>query len=103
MPTISAGAYDKRKQSGSSYIMLDVRNQDEYEAGHLDEAHLIPLHLLPLKAAEALPDKQTLIITCCQHGGRASQAAAWLVNEGYTDVRVLEGGYQGYIKTGRLF
>lgn len=76
--------------------MLDVRNQDEYDEGHMEDALLIPLHILPIKAPEALPDKGMKIITCCQHGGRAGQAAVYLEKEGYTNVVVLDGGYQGY-------
>lgn len=96
MNTISCDEYEQLALSGTPFIMLDVRNQDEYEAGHMEDALLIPLHVLPLKAAEMLPDKAMKIITCCQHGGRASQAAAYLVSEGYEDVVVLHGGYQGY-------
>lgn len=96
MNTISCEAYDQLKSSDAPFIMLDVRNQDEYDAGHMDDALLIPLHVLPLKASEMLSDKDMQIITCCQHGGRASQAAAYLVKEGYTNVAVLDGGYQGY-------
>ncbi len=96
MKKITCEEYDTLKASGEPFIMLDVRNQDEYDDGHMEDAVLIPLHILPLKAPEALPDKNMKIITCCQHGGRASQAAAYLVGEGYTDVVILDGGYKGY-------
>ena len=62
----------------------------------MDGAINIPLHVLPLQYAERLPYRDTHIITCCAHGGRASQAAVFLTREGYTNVAVLEGGYEGY-------
>ena len=96
MKYIPCDEYNQLKDEGTPFIMLDVRNQDEYDAGHMDDAILIPLHILPLKYLEALPDKDEMIICCCAHGGRASQAAAFLTKEGYTNVVVLDGGYEGY-------
>ena len=99
MKLITVNEYKKLKAFGEPFIMLDVRNQDEYDAGHMADAVLIPLHILPLKAAEMLPDKDMKIITCCQHGGRAGQAAFFLEQQGYTDVCVLEGGYTAYCRS----
>ncbi len=96
MKKISFEQYNVLKVSGEPFIMLDVRNQDEYDEGHMEDAILIPLHILPLKASEQFPDKSMKIITCCQYGGRASQAAVYLKKEGYVDVVVLDGGYFGY-------
>lgn len=96
MNTITCDQYNTLKATDTPFVMLDVRNQDEYDAGHMDDALLIPLHILPLKYLDLLPDKDRKIICCCAHGGRASQAAAFLTKEGYTNVSVLDGGYEGY-------
>jgi rhodanese-related sulfurtransferase len=96
MKAITCEQYTALRAEGADFVMLDVRNQDEYDAGHMDDAILIPLHILPLRYRDVLPDKDQLIICCCAHGGRASQACAFLTKEGYADVRVLDGGYEGY-------
>lgn len=79
------------KQPSPPFI-LDVRNPDEYQADHLEQAHLIPLPELP-SSLQALPeDKNVLIITHCAHGIRSHQAMLFLQNLGYTHVLSLEGG-----------
>jgi rhodanese-related sulfurtransferase len=68
--------------------VLDVREVDEWQAGHIDGATHIPLRDIPGRLAE-VPDGQTLIV--CKVGGRSSQAAAYLLQQG-RDVVNLDGG-----------
>ena len=96
MKKITCNEYDILKASGEPFIMLDVRDQVEFANGHMPDAINIPLHVLPLKCSELLPDKSATIITCCMRGGRAGQAATFLIEQGYTNAMVLEGGYYGY-------
>ena len=97
MNTITVDSYDKLKASGEPFIMLDVRDPEEFREGHMENAINIPLHVLPLKAQELLSDKNMKIITSCMRGGRSGQAAVYLTEAGYTDAAVLDGGYFGYI------
>ncbi len=96
MKSITCEQYIALQGEGADFIILDVRNQDEYDRGHMDDAVLIPLHILPLRYLDSFPDKNQMIVCCCAHGGRASQAAAFLTKEGYTNVVVLDGGYEEY-------
>lgn len=95
---ITCSQYDILRVSGEPYILLDVRNQDEFDSGHMDGAIHIPLNLLPSVYLEKFPDKDTKIITCCFHGGRASKATKFLLENGYCNVFVLDGGYAGYCR-----
>jgi phage shock protein E len=75
-------------------IVLDVRNQDEWDAGHLERAHLLPLPQLSQRLAEIEQltggDKNRTIVVVCRSGTRAGQARKLLEAAGYT--RVINGG-----------
>ena len=73
------------------YIILDVREQDEYDAGHIPEAILIPYTQIGEKANEMLPDKDQLILVYCRSGRRSKIAAEDLVELGYTNIKEFGG------------
>jgi rhodanese-related sulfurtransferase len=69
-----------------AYILLDVRSEDEYQAGHIAGAILIPHTELDEQAADMLPDKNAIILIYCQAGRRSQIAALALVELGYVNV-----------------
>ena len=73
------------------YIILDVREQDEYDAGHIPEAILIPYTQIGEKANEMLPDKDQLILVYCRSGRRSKIAAEALAELGYTNIKEFGG------------
>ena len=76
----------------SSYIILDVRREDEYAAGHIPGAVLLPNETITAEtAAEVLPDPDQMILVYCRSGNRSKQAAAKLANLGYSDIREFGG------------
>ena len=77
--------------------VLDVREPDEWQAGHIDGALHIPLRDLPGRLAD-VPEGQTLVV--CKVGGRSSQAAAYLLQQGH-DVVNLDGGMLDWEGAGR--
>lgn len=81
-------------------VILDVREQDEWDAGHAPGALHIPLGELPSRLHE-VPDTDdgTLAVTC-RGGGRSSRAVAWLSRQGF-DVANLEGGMKGWAASGK--
>lgn len=70
-------------------FVLDVREDYEFEAGHVPEAHHIPLAELPIRYTELDPDEDVYVI--CRTGGRSSQAALWLTAQGFTAINVAGG------------
>jgi rhodanese-related sulfurtransferase len=78
--------------------VLDVRNLDEFEAGHVPGAILIPLGELAARQEE-IPDGDPLYVICAV-GGRSLTAARALVRAGYRAVSVA-GGTRGWIEQGR--
>jgi len=82
---------------GKQILILDVRQKNEYDAGHIDGAVLIPLQALSDRLAELPKDKQ--IVVYCQMGGRSAQAVALLRQKGFENVANLPCGYAGWPKT----
>jgi rhodanese-related sulfurtransferase len=73
-------------------LLLDVRQPDEYAAGHLENAFNVPIRELGQKL-NLLPDLSADIVVICQGGGRATLAATALGILGYQNVKILKGGY----------
>lgn len=83
---ISAEAAKTRLDSGDAVVLLDVRTQEEYDAGHIEGAILLPNETIADTPPDALPDKDAEILIYCRSGNRSAQAAKKLVAMGYTNV-----------------
>lgn len=68
------------------YIILDVRTEAEFDAGHIPGAILIPNETIGDAQLPQLPDKDQLILVYCRSGNRSKQASEKLVQLGYTNV-----------------
>jgi rhodanese-related sulfurtransferase len=81
-------------------VVLDVREDDEWAAGHIEGAVHIPLMELPARVGEIaeLEAPQTLVV--CKGGGRSARAVAYLAQQGY-DVVNLADGMLGWERAGR--
>jgi molybdopterin/thiamine biosynthesis adenylyltransferase/rhodanese-related sulfurtransferase len=75
-------------------VILDVREQHEFEAGHLPGAVHVPRGHLETRIENALPDRSRRIITYCSTQNRSALAAATMQEQlGYEDVAVMTGGF----------
>ena len=68
------------------YIILDVRTLDEFAAGHIPGAIVIPNETIGTEEISQLPDKDQLIMVYCRSGNRSKQASDKLVKLGYTNI-----------------
>jgi rhodanese-related sulfurtransferase len=82
---------------GAGAVVVDVRNPDEYESGHVGGAVLIPLGELGERQDE-IPDGDPIYVICAM-GGRSLQATKAMVDAGYRAVSV-SGGTKGWIERG---
>ena len=78
--------------------VVDVREQDEFDAGHVPNAHLIPLNTVPDRMSE-IPEGETVWLIC-QGGVRSMKAANYLEAQGYSVVSVA-GGTGSWIDAGK--
>ena len=75
----------------SDVVLLDVRENDEWMAGHAPTARHLPMSELPARVDE-LP-RHTRLVGMCRSGNRSSQVTAWLRRQGYHAVN-MTGGMQ---------
>ena len=68
------------------HIVLDVRRQDEYDAGHIPDAVCMPNESIGKKQPASLPDLNQTILIYCRSGNRSKQAAQKLADLGYSNV-----------------
>ena len=88
---ITAEEAKKIMDSGEEHIVLDTREQDEFDEGHIPGAILIPYSEIENKAEEMLTDKDKLILVYCRSGRRSKIAAESLSKLGYTNVKEFGG------------
>lgn len=77
--------------SEDGYIILDVRTPEEFAAGHIAGAILIPDYEIGEKAESTLTDKEQLILVYCRSGRRSKNAANELATLGYTNIKEFGG------------
>ncbi len=89
----------KRKiESNPDLVILDVRTHDEYIAGYIENATLIPLSELQQRLKEL--DKEKEILVYCRTGSRSSRASQILVDNGLKKVYNMVGGIEAWINAG---
>ena len=88
---ITAEEAKKIMDSGEEHIILDTREQDEFDSGHIPGAILIPYTEIDNKAEEMMPDKDKLILVYCRSGRRSKIASESLAKLGYTNVKEFGG------------
>ena len=96
MPEITVDELAERLAAGA--VVVDVREPDEYTAGHVASARPLPLAEVPERAGE-VPTGQPVYLICAR-GGRSRRAAEWLAAQGVQAVNV-DGGTMGWIESGR--
>lgn len=80
-------------------LMVDVREPDEWAAGHAPGAVHIPMGDVPARLDE-LPATDDSLAVVCRSGGRSGRAVQWLVQQGF-DVVNVEGGMQSWARSGK--
>ena len=73
------------------FMLIDVRRPEEFAAGHIEGASLMPLDNLPATYAQ-LP-RDVRLVVYCRSGHRSAQAVSFLLAHGYSRAVSLNGGY----------
>lgn len=92
--TTSGGSYHqitqeeaKQMMDTQEVILLDVREQSEYDSGHIPNAILLPLGTIDEHtAASVIPEKDSTVLVYCRSGNRSKSASSALANLGYTNI-----------------
>ena len=77
----------KKMMDGGDVVVLDVREQHEYDAGHIAGARLLPVGRIDEASAQAvIPSKDAVVLVYCRSGNRSKTASQALAELGYTAV-----------------
>ena len=82
-----------RQERGEKFVLVDVREKDEWRQGHIPGSIHIPRGFLEMQAASRLPKKDARIVTICAAGIRSAFAAKVLDDLGYTNVETANPGF----------
>ena len=97
VPFMSLGELKARIEAGSTdLIVLDVRERDAYEGGHIPGARLLPRGQLELRVNQDLPDPTQRILAYCEFGRISTLAAATLRAMGFQRAVALDGGMKAW-------
>jgi glyoxylase-like metal-dependent hydrolase (beta-lactamase superfamily II)/rhodanese-related sulfurtransferase len=98
---MSLAELNERAGSGSGdIVILDVREKDAFEAGHIPGATHLPRGQLELRINSVLPDPTVRVIACCEFGKISTLAAATLRDLGYRRAIALDGGVKAWAEAG---
>lgn len=92
--TISPKELKARLDKGDTLVLLDVREQWEYDLAKVNGSILIPLGTLPQSMAKLNRDAE--IIAICHHGMRSADATNFLLQQGFMNVKNLVGGIDAW-------
>lgn len=81
-------------------VLIDVREDREWQAGHLPQAMHLGRGIIERDIENAVQDKQQTLVLYCGGGYRSALAADMLQKMGYSDVLSLAGGYTAWLEAG---
>jgi rhodanese-related sulfurtransferase len=93
---IDVSAVKQLRDSGEQFLLLDVRNPDEYATAKIEGATLIPMGELQARLSELEPHKQNHIVVHCHHGGRSMRVTQFLRQQGFSQVQNMDGGIDAW-------
>ena len=96
MPDITSSELKQRQQAGENPTIIDVREPWEHEESRISGSQNIPLGNLPQQLDDLEDHKDQEVIVHCKSGARSSAAKAFLIQQGFTNVRNLEGGITAF-------
>ena len=96
VPQVAIG--DVPATFGDGVVLLDVREDDEWQQGHAPGAQHIPMGDIPARMAEV--DTAARLYVICHSGGRSQRVAQYLAHQGYQAVNVT-GGMSAWAGAGR--
>jgi molybdopterin/thiamine biosynthesis adenylyltransferase/rhodanese-related sulfurtransferase len=98
VPEVSPEQANEMAKQG--WVLLDVRESDEFEQGTIPEAVFIPRGNLEIQVEGRIPDKDTPIVAYCAGGIRSAFAVKTLKDLGYTNVVSMAGGFNRWKDSG---
>jgi rhodanese-related sulfurtransferase len=92
--------YLAMKESGEPHLLIDTREESEWNAGHIPGARHLGKGIIERDIESAVQDKSTTLVLYCGGGFRSALAGDNLQKMGYTNVISMDGGWKGWTAAG---
>jgi sulfur-carrier protein adenylyltransferase/sulfurtransferase len=92
---------ERLKRAGEPVLVVDVREKEDFEGGHLPGAVSVPRGALEMNIDDHTTDEGRPIVCYCGGGSRSALSALTLQQMGYRNVMSLNGGFRGWKESGR--
>lgn len=92
-----------RMQQKKKFVLLDIREPAEFEAGHIKGAKNVPRGLIDFKLPRMVKNANTPIIIYCKSGARGALATQTLNQLGYKNVTNVKGAFMAWVKAGNEY
>jgi rhodanese-related sulfurtransferase len=90
----------KRRAAGEKFLLVDVREESEWKAGHAVDAVHLGKGVIERDIVKAIPDPSAKVILYCGGGFRSALAADNIQKMGYTNVESMDGGFSAWLEEG---
>jgi rhodanese-related sulfurtransferase len=90
----------RRREAGEKFILVDVREDNEWANGHLPGAVHLGKGIIERDIEQRVPDTNAKVILYCGGGFRSALVADNLQKMGYTNVESMDGGWKGWLDAG---
>lgn len=97
---IGIDQYKDMVKSGTPHVLVDVREESEWMAGHAAGAHHLGKGVIERDIETALPEKDKMLVLYCGGGYRSALAAEAVQKMGYSNVLSLDGGWRAMVTSG---
>lgn len=88
--------YAALRESGEAHVLVDVREESEFQAGHASGAMHLGKGVIERDIETRIPEPDRLLVLYCGGGYRSALAADTIQRMGYTNVRSLAGGWRAW-------
>ena len=102
-PHISAQQLSTYLSGKEEIVLLDIRTEAEYEAGHIQGAQWFPRGKVEFYIQDLIKDPDAKIVLYCRTGGRSALTTLTMKEIGYTNAVDLDGGFKEWIAQGHTF
>ena len=86
----------KMLDAGERFVLLDVREPDEFATASIGGSMQIPMRTVPSRLPDLEPRRGERIVVHCHHGGRSARVAQWLREQGFERVQNMTGGIDAW-------